>query len=53
MNFESRLDKDLQSTTAQMIDHMKSHSLLSKENVDLMLPLESAMKESFEKTKNQ
>jgi hypothetical protein len=32
---------------------MKCHSLLSKENVDLMEPLEYAMRESFDRTRSQ
>jgi hypothetical protein len=30
LNFESKLDKDLQDTTQSLINHMKNHSLLSK-----------------------
>lgn len=51
LNFESRLDKDLGETTAQLVDHMKSHSLLSRENLPLMKPLEKALLASFDRMK--
>jgi hypothetical protein len=36
LNFESKLEKDLQDTTASLINRMKSHSLLSSESIPLM-----------------
>lgn len=51
LNFESRLDKDLGETTTQLVEHMKSHSLLSRENLPLMRPLEKALLASFDRTK--
>ena len=43
LNFESRLEKDLNKTTKELVEHMKSHSLLSKENLTIMAPLEASL----------
>ena len=46
------MDKDLADTTDQLITHLKDHSLLSKENIPLMSPLEDLLKECFKKMKS-
>ena len=51
LNFESKLEKDLQGTTASLIAHLKSHSLLSSQNIPLMLPIENHLHECLQKTK--
>lgn len=53
LNFDSRLEEDLKKTSAEFIRHMKSHSLLSDNNLALMRPLERAMARSFEKLRQE
>ena len=40
LNFESKLEKDLQDTTQALVNQLKNHSLLSKQNIKLMDPIE-------------
>jgi hypothetical protein len=49
LNFESKLQNDLNSTTSSLIEHLKSHSILSDENLPLMKPIENCLKDCFTK----
>jgi hypothetical protein len=40
LNFESKLEKDLQDTTQSLINQLKNHSLLSKQDIKMMDPVE-------------
>ena len=53
LNFESKLEKDLQDTTASLLNRMKSHSLLSSESIPLMQPIENRLMSSFDRMKKE
>lgn len=48
MNFESKLEKDLQETTNALVTQMKKHSLLSNQNIALMAPIENHLLNCFD-----
>ena len=51
LNFESKLEKDLAETQNSLINHMKSHNLLSSSKLAIMLPIEECLHDSFQKMK--
>lgn len=53
LNFESKLEKDLQDTTASLMNRMKGHSLLSNESIPLMQPIEDRLQSSFDRMKKE
>lgn len=53
LNFESKLEKDLQDTTASLMNRMKGHSLLSNDSIPLMQPIENRLLSSFEQMKKE
>lgn len=52
LNFESKLEKDLQDTTQSLINKLKTHSLLSNQNIKLMEPVEEVLHDSFAKMRH-
>ena len=53
LNFESKLEKDLQDTTTSLINRMKGHSLLSNDSIPLMQPIENCLLSSFDRMKKE
>lgn len=51
MNFESKLEKDLQETQGALISQLKKHSVLSSQNITLMKPIEKLLTDCFETMK--
>lgn len=48
LNFESKLEKDLQDTTGALLNHMKKHSILSSQNITIMRPIEKHLQSCFD-----
>jgi len=53
LNFESKLDKDLEETTTSLKDRMKKHSLLSFQNLPFMQTIENCLHQCFDKMKTE
>lgn len=51
LNFESKLEKDLNETTSALVGHMKKHSILSQNNITLMKPIEKLLLGCFDQMK--
>ena len=52
MNFESKLEKDLQETTDALVSQLKRHNILSNQSMTLMKPIEKMLHQCFDTMKH-